>query len=68
MGRVGEIKPVKAQIYSLHRPSAASSLREVPAEKLWEIAAQTEKVTGVPVEVIIASSPYRLHYNEPYRK
>ena len=25
--KVGEIKPIKAQIYSLHRPSAASSLR-----------------------------------------
>ena len=57
--RVGEIQPVKAQIYSLHRPPAESSLREVPAEKLEEIAAQTEKTIGVPVEVIVAKHPYR---------
>ena len=68
MGRVGEIKPVKAQIYSLHRPSAASSLREVTAERLREIAAQTEGATGVAVEVIVAASPYRRRYNEPDRK
>jgi len=66
--RVGEIKTVKAQIYSLHRPPAASLLREVLAEKLGEIAAQTEEATGVTVEVVIASSPYRRRYNEPYRK
>jgi len=66
--RVGEIKPVKAQIYSLHRPPAASSLREVTAEKLGEIAAQTEKAAGVTVEAIVAASPYRKRYNEPYRK
>jgi len=66
--RVGEIKPVKAQIYSLHRPTATTSLGEVSAEKLEEIAAQTEEATGVTVEVIIASSPYRRRYNEPYRK
>jgi len=57
--RVGEIKPVRVQIYSLHRPPAESSLREVPAEKLEAIAARTEKATGVPVEVIIAKHPYR---------
>ena len=57
--RVGEIQPMKAQIYSLHRPPAASSLREVPVEKLEAIAARTEKATGVPVEVIIAKHPYR---------
>ena len=64
--RVGEIKPVRAQIYSLHRPSAASSLREVPAEKLRKIAAQTEKATGVAVEVIVAAAPYRKKLNQPY--
>ena len=64
--RIGEIKPVKAQIYSLHRPPAASSLREVPAKRLEEIAAQTEATTGVTVEVIIAASPYRKRYNEPH--
>ena len=68
MERVGEIKPVKAQIYSLHRPSAASSLREVPPGKLREIAARTEQTTGITVEVIVAAAPYRPHYNEPYRK
>ncbi len=64
--RVGEIKPVKVQIYSLHRPSATSSLREVPAERLREIAARTEKATGVPVEVIVATAPYRKRVNQPY--
>jgi len=57
--RVGEIQPMKTQIYSLHRPPAESSLQEVPAEKLEAIAARTLKVTGVPVEVIIAKHPYR---------
>jgi wyosine [tRNA(Phe)-imidazoG37] synthetase (radical SAM superfamily) len=67
--KVGEIQPMKAQIYSLHRPPAASSLREVPVEKLEEIAARTEKATGVPVEVIIAKHPYRRRTssNEPER-
>lgn len=57
--RVGEIQPMKVQIYSLHRPPAKSSLREVPGERLREIAAQTKAATGVEVEVIIAESPYR---------
>ncbi len=57
--RVGEIKPSKAQVYSLHRPSAEPSLHEVPAERLSAVAAQTEEATGVPVEVIVAASPYR---------
>ncbi len=65
MERVGEIKPIKAQIYSLHRPSAASSLREVPAEKLNEIAARTEDATGVDVEVIVATAPYRPQFSQP---
>lgn len=59
MERVGEIQPMKAQIYSLHRPPAEPSLRQVSAERLREIATQTEQVTGVAVEVIIAESPYR---------
>lgn len=59
MERVGEIQPMNAQIYSLHRPPAESSLREVPAERLREIAAQTEEATGVAVEVIVAASPYQ---------
>ena len=66
--RVGEIKPIRAQVYSLHRPPAEISLREVPAERLREIAAQTEEATGVAVEVIVAASPYSKRYHEPYRK
>lgn len=66
--RVAEIKPIKAQIYSLHRPSAASSLREVPAEKLAEIAARVEDATGVSVEVIVAAVPYRPHFSEPRQR
>lgn len=58
MEKVGKIHPMNAQIYSLHRPPAESSLREVPPERLREIAAQTEEVTGVRVEVIVAASPY----------
>lgn len=55
---VGEIQPMKAQIYSLHRPPAETSLREVPADRLRGIAARTGKATGVTVEAIIAASPY----------
>jgi len=57
--RVGQIEPINVQIYSLHRPPANSSLREVPVQKLREIAAEAEQTTGVPVEVIMAASPYR---------
>ena len=66
--RVGEIKPIKSQIYSLHRPSATSSLREVLPEKLKEIATRAEKATGVPVEVIVAAAPYKKRVNQPYDK
>jgi len=55
----------QAQIYSLHRPSAASSLWEVPAEKLEEIATRTRGATGVSVEVIVAAAPYRPRFSEP---
>ncbi len=65
---VGEIKPAEAQIYSLHRPPAASSLREVPVEKLKEIAARVEDATGVSVEVIVAAAPYRPHFSEPRQR
>lgn len=68
MERVGEIKPIKAQIYSLHRPPAAEFLEEVAEARLREIAAQTEKAIGVAVEVVVASQPYRRRYNEPFRK
>ncbi len=64
--RINEIKPLKVQIYSLHRPPAASSLREVPEEKLREIAARAEEATGVAVEVIVAASPYHKKVNQPY--
>ena len=65
MKRVGEVKPVRAQIYSLHRPSATSALREVLAEKLMEIAVRTEDTTGVEVEVIVAAAPYRPQFSQP---
>ena len=58
MERVGEIQPMKAQIYSLHRPPAESSLQEVPVERLREIATRTGETTGVVVEVIVAELPY----------
>ncbi|MBA7647797.1 hypothetical protein ES703_55576 [subsurface metagenome] len=66
--RVGKIQPVKAQIYSLHRPPAESSLQEVPAERLREIATQTKEATGVVVEVIIAKSPYSKQLHQPYSR
>jgi hypothetical protein len=68
MERLGEIKPIKAQIYSLHRPAAASLLKEVPVEKLGEIAAVTKGATGVSVEVIVAAAPYRPHFSEPGKR
>jgi len=57
--RVGEIQPLKVQIYSLHRLPAELFLRQVPVEKLSKIAVQTEKATGVLVEVISGHPPYR---------
>jgi wyosine [tRNA(Phe)-imidazoG37] synthetase (radical SAM superfamily) len=66
--RVGEIKPIKVQIYSLHRPSAASSLQEVPAEKLKAIADRVEKETAVSVEAVVAAAPYRPHFSEPRQR
>lgn len=56
---VRELQPMKAQIYSLHRPPAEMSLREVPADRLREIAEQTMEATGVTVQAITAMSPYR---------
>lgn len=66
--RVGEIRPLKAQIYSLHRPPAAEFLEEVPEARLREIAEKTERTTSVTVEVVVAGQPYRRRYNEPFRK
>jgi wyosine [tRNA(Phe)-imidazoG37] synthetase (radical SAM superfamily) len=60
--RVGEIHPLKSQIYSLHRPPACPSLQGVGRERLQKIASQTQQITGVPVEVIVASSDYRTIY------
>ena len=65
MERVGEIKPMNAQIYSLHRPPADSSLREVSAERLREIAAQTEAATGIAIEVVVATFSYRRRTQPP---
>jgi wyosine [tRNA(Phe)-imidazoG37] synthetase (radical SAM superfamily) len=65
--RVAEIRPVNIQIYSLHRPPAASELLEVAEEKLKEIAARVEVVTGITVEVIVAASPYSERVHQPWR-
>jgi wyosine [tRNA(Phe)-imidazoG37] synthetase (radical SAM superfamily) len=51
MKKISEIKPLKVQIYSLHRPSADSSLSIVPPKRLREIAKLTEDITGVPIVV-----------------
>jgi len=60
--RLKEIAPVYAQIYSLHRPPASSSLKEVPPETLHEIARRAEREAGVRVEAIVAARPYTPHY------
>ncbi|MDD5590929.1 MAG: radical SAM protein [Dehalococcoidales bacterium] len=65
--RITEIRPVNIQIYSLHRPPAASGLLEVTEEKLNEIAARVKAVTGITVEVIIAASPYSERVHQPWR-
>jgi wyosine [tRNA(Phe)-imidazoG37] synthetase (radical SAM superfamily) len=62
MERLKEIAPVSAQIYSLHRPPAASSLKEVPPETLHKIALRAEKEAGIRVEVIVAARPYTPTY------
>jgi len=67
MERVAEIRPVNIQIYSLHRPPAASSLVEVTGERLKEIAARTEMATGIAVEVIVAASPYSERVHQPWQ-
>jgi wyosine [tRNA(Phe)-imidazoG37] synthetase (radical SAM superfamily) len=59
MERLREIKPEKVQVYSLHRPPADESLKEVTPEKLREIATLAQEAAGVPVEVIVASTPYQ---------
>jgi len=66
--RVSEIRPLNVQIYSLHRPPAASGLEEVSGERLKEIATRTESEAGVKVEIIVASSPYSDHVHQPWKK
>ena len=56
--KLSEIQPLKAQVYTLHRPPAEPSLRMVPPQRIREIATQAEKATGITVEAIIAKSPY----------
>jgi wyosine [tRNA(Phe)-imidazoG37] synthetase (radical SAM superfamily) len=51
MKKINEIRPLTVQIYSLHRPSADSSLSIVPPKRLREIAKLTENITGVPIVV-----------------
>lgn len=48
---IGELKPRHVQLYSLENPPADSSLEEIPREKLQEIAEETERKSGVKVEV-----------------
>jgi hypothetical protein len=40
---------------------------EVTEEKLKEIAARTETVTGIAVEVVVAASPYSERVHQPWR-
>jgi len=47
---LGELKPERAQIYSLDRPPAHAGLRAVDAGRLREIAAEARARTGVIVE------------------
>ncbi|MDZ7262187.1 MAG: radical SAM protein [candidate division KSB1 bacterium] len=56
MERVGEIRPREAQIYSIDRPPADHSLKKVSLSTLEEIARETEKTTGVKVNVFGTSS------------
>ncbi len=65
--KVGKIKPMNLQIYSLYRPTADPSLHEVSGVELREIATQTEEATGVPVEVIVAVSHYRRRINRYWK-
>ncbi|MDD4984609.1 MAG: radical SAM protein [Dehalococcoidales bacterium] len=67
IARVAEVRPINIQIYSLHRPPAASGLREVTEVRLREIAARTADITGITVEVIVAASPYSERVHQPWR-
>lgn len=51
ISRITEIKPDSVQLYSLENPPAEESLSGVGAEKLEQIAKNTEEKTGVKVEI-----------------
>ncbi|MGB9589661.1 MAG: radical SAM protein [candidate division WOR-3 bacterium] len=50
MKRVGELRPRSVQIYSIDRPFPTRGLEIVPPERLGEIAAETNKRTGIEVK------------------
>lgn len=66
MERISEIKPEAVQIYSLHRPPAASSLIEADSQKLAAIAERTRAETGIPVDFVVASKPYDDRVHQPW--
>ena len=66
MERISEIGPKSVQIYSLHRPPAASSLIEADSHKLAGIAERTRAETGIPVDYVVASKPYEDRVHQPW--
>ena len=66
MERISEIEPKSVQIYSLHRPPAASSLIEADSQKLAAIAERTRAETGIPVDFVVASKPYDDRVHQPW--
>ncbi len=46
-GKITQIKPQEVHLYSIDRPVPETRLRLVPPERLKEIAAEGERVTGV---------------------
>ena len=48
---VGSIKPLSVQVYTIDRGTAATGIREVPREKLQEIADRLTDATGIPADV-----------------
>lgn len=48
---VGAIQPRSVQVYTVDRPTAAEGIRQVPHDKLQEIASRLTAATGVPAEV-----------------
>jgi wyosine [tRNA(Phe)-imidazoG37] synthetase (radical SAM superfamily) len=47
---IKRISPKKVQIYSIDRPTIYSDLKKVVPARLWKIAAETTKKTGIKVE------------------